>query len=193
MRRSAAVWRAPWKIWPCAVSCWRAGGSSAGRPRPSERACWKVRAWYLSAGRGGVRQRLPRDALTCRDAAHSHTHTHTHTHTRTRARVPACLSGGAAARQALHARIARAQQRAVQARGRSRRAHKDLAACREEDERARQQGRGARAAKQRLAEAAAVEQEWGSRPGAQGVLALVAGPLAGQVGPRGLWGMLKSV
>ncbi|KAI8463941.1 MAG: hypothetical protein J3K34DRAFT_493647 [Monoraphidium minutum] len=94
-----------------------------------------------------------------------------------RARV---VAAGAPARQALHARIAEAQQRAERAQGRARRALKDLAACRDEQERAQQAGRAARAAKQRHADGAASEQEWGARPGAARVLALEAGPLSPQ-------------
>ncbi len=89
-------------------------------------------------------------------------------------------TAGAAARQQLHdaATVAFKRLDAVQ----QRRQHvwRDLERARDRLEGLRCQTKTTRAAKQRIADAAAAESDWVAQPGAVAALAIVAGPLAPQ-------------
>ncbi|KAF8070888.1 hypothetical protein HT031_000969 [Scenedesmus sp. PABB004] len=90
------------------------------------------------------------------------------------------IDGQAAERACAHRAIAAAQARLAAAERRRAVGARDLARARQELAHVHALARASRAAKARQAEAAAAEAEWAAKPGAAGMLSMVAEPLSKQ-------------
>ena len=96
------------------------------------------------------------------------------------------LAGQQPLREELYHAIAAMQARLSAAERRRNLAAKDLNRSKQELERIRGLAKAGKATKQRLVDSAAAEAEWLTKPGANGIIAMTAGPLTRLVRTAGL-------